>query len=187
MIDGSVMRTIEKAEQFQRDRSDSWNIPREQGLLMHQIALAGACRHIVEVGTSYGYSGLFLAAAAKANDGTLHTFERNPDKIVRSAEFFADAGLTDSVKQYNGDALDRMSELPDDIHYAFLDATKDETADYWRIIEPKLAGRCVIVVDNTSTHPEQLGEFVRMLRGRDDFSSCDVQVGHGFELAVRCG
>lgn len=187
MIDDHLLRTIEKVEHFQQDRPDSWNIPREQGLLMHQIALTGGCRQIVEVGTSYGYSGLFLAAAAKANDGLLHTFERNPDKIARSGEFFAEAGLSEYVRQYDGDALDRMSELPDGIDYAFLDATKDETDRYWRVIEPKLAKRCVIVVDNTSTHPEQLGGFVRMLRGRNDFSSCDVPVGHGFELAVRCG
>lgn len=187
MIDTKVMQTVEKVERFQQDRSDSWNIPRDQGLLMHQIARAGACRQMVEVGTSYGYSGLFLAAAAKANGGMLHTFERNPDKIALSGEFFAEAGLTDSIKQYDGDALELLANIPEGIDFAFLDATKDETDDYWRLIEPKLAARCVVVVDNTSTHPEQLGQFVRMLRDREDFSSCDVQVGHGFELAVRGG
>lgn len=187
MIDSRVMQTIEKAERFQQDRSDSWNIPRQQGLLMHQLALASGCRQLVEVGTSYGYSGLFLASAARACGGVLHTFECNGDKIARSGEFFAEAGLSDFVRQYDGDALELLAKVQDGVDFAFLDATKDETDDYWRIIEPKLARRCVVTVDNTSTHPEQLGGFVEMLRGREDFNSCDVQVGHGFELAVRPG
>ncbi len=187
MIDDGVMRVIEKMERFQQDWSDSWNIPRGQGLLMHQLALAAGCRRLVEVGTSYGYSGLFLASAARSGGGVLDTFERNPDKIAQSAEFFAEAGLSEFVNQHDGDALELLKQLDDGVDFVFLDATKDETEDYWRVIEPKLAPRCIVAVDNTSTHPEQLGGFVRMLRRLEDFSSCDVQVGHGFELAVRPG
>lgn len=187
MMDAQVMQVVEEMEDFQRDRSDAWNVPREQALVMHAVALAGRCRHLVEVGTSYGFSGLFLAAAARANGGTLHTFEKSEDKHAHARDVFARAGLADTVRLHTGDALEALAGLADGIDFAFLDATKTETRQYWGLIEGKLAPHCIIAVDNTSTHPEQLGEFVTMLRDRDDFFSCDVPAGHGFELAVRPG
>jgi predicted O-methyltransferase YrrM len=187
MIDARVMQTIEQMERFQQDRNDSWNIPREQGLLLHQVALAAGCRRLVEVGTSYGYSGLFLAAAARDTGGVLDTFDRDPDKHAAAREFFTAAGLEGVVRLRAGDALEKLAELDDGIDFAFLDATKVETDEYWRVVEPKLAARWVLAVDNTTSHAAQLGPFVEMLRGRPDLSSCDVPVGHGFELAVRPG
>jgi predicted O-methyltransferase YrrM len=181
------MQAIDRLEQFQTTREDAWNIPRDEGLILHNIVLAGRCRMLVEVGTSYGFSGLFLASAAQATGGTLHTFDIDPRKHEHAGENFRAAGLADTVELHTGDARQGLGDLSDGIDFAFLDATKEQTGEYWQCIEPKLADSCILALDNISTHPDQLGSFVEMLRGREDFTSCPVAVGNGFELAVRLG
>ncbi|MFP4055137.1 MAG: O-methyltransferase [Phycisphaerae bacterium] len=185
MINAKVMQAIDKLEAFQKDRDDSWNIPREEGLILHNIVLAGGCRLLVEVGTSYGFSGLFLGSAAQANGGRLHTFDLDPRKHEHAAKNFESAGLGDSIELHLGDARQRLAELPDGIDFAFLDATKTETAAYWDLLEGKLSERCIVTVDNVTTHPDELGGFLASLRERADFTCATVTVGNGFDLAVR--
>jgi len=185
MIDPEVMVVIDEVEQFQKSRSDSWNIPRSEGMVLHAIVLAAGCRKLVEVGTSYGFSGLFLASAARANGGVLHTFDIEPRKHEVASKHFARAGLDEVVTLHTGDAARELNVLDDGVEFAFLDAAKPETCDYWKVLEPKLAGRCLITVDNTSTHPEALAEFLELIEQREDFTTADVPIGNGFSLSVR--
>jgi predicted O-methyltransferase YrrM len=185
MIPADILKVIDQVESFQRTRDDSWNIPREEGMILHNIALAAGCRYFVEVGTSYGFSGLFLGAAARHTGGKVHTFDRDPKKHEAAREHFSQAGLAETIQLHSGDALELLGDLEPGIDFAFLDATKTETVDYWRIIEPRLAATCVITIDNISTHEKELGGFAQMLRSHEDFTSCPVHIGNGFELAVR--
>ena len=185
MIDPQVMAVIEELDAFQDTRDDAWNVPREEGLLLHALVLLAGSRELVEVGTSYGFSGLFLASAARQNGGVLHTFDIDPRKHAHAAANFAKAGLADVVRLHTGSAVAELAKLEAGVDFAFLDATKSQTFDYWRALEPKLARRCMITVDNTGTHRSELRSFVLMLRARPDFTSCDVPAGNGFELSVR--
>jgi len=187
MIDADVAAVIDEVEAFQKSRSDAWNVPREEGMILYAVAVLGGCRRIAEVGTSYGFSGLFLGAGARANGGRLDTFDINPDKHRYAAVHFRKAGLFDVVVLHTGDAAQGLDALEPGVDFAFLDATKSETLDYWRTLEPKLAPRCVIAVDNTATHSDVLAPFLDMLRTRGDFACCDIPVEHGLELAVRAG
>jgi len=185
MIPPAVMSVIDELEAFQKDHSDSWNIPREEGMILHTVAIASGCHYLVEVGTSYGFSGLFLGSAAAENGGVLHTFDRDIRKHEHAAANFHRAGLEATIRLHTGDALAELARMDKGIDWAFIDATKNQTPDYWKLLEPRLAGRCVVTVDNTGTHRRELAPFVEMLRHRGDFTCCDVPVGNGFELAVR--
>ncbi len=187
MIDASVWAVMDELEAFQQTVDNAWNVPRAEGLLLHNIALAGGCRYLVEVGTSYGFSGLFLACAARAGGGRLETFDIDPEKHRSAAKTFEKAGLSDIVTMHTGDAVENLPKLAQGVDFTFIDAAKHQTMDYWDILEPKLADRCIVTVDNISSSAEQMVAFLGMLRERADFSYCDVQVGNGFGLAVRTG
>ncbi len=187
MLDPKVLRTIDEMEAFQADRPDAWNVPRDEGFLLHGLALAAGAKRIVEVGTSYGFSGLFLASAARANGGTLETFDVDPAKHERARRAFEDAGLADVVRLHTGEATELLAKIDPGVDFAFVDATKSETFAYWRVMGPKLAPRCAVTLDNTRTHPAALADFVEMLQGRDDFTYVDLPIGHGLGLAVRRG
>jgi predicted O-methyltransferase YrrM len=186
MISPLVMTVIDELEVFQGNHSDSWNVPREEGMILHTIVVAARCRYLVEVGTSYGFSGLFLASAA-GHGGVLHTFDRDARKHEHAARNFRQARLDGAVKLYTGDARVELAHVEAGIDFAFIDATKAETSEYWKLLEPRMARRCLVAVDNTGTHRKDLAPFVQMLRTRGDFTCCDVAVGNGFELGVRAG
>ncbi len=185
MLDARVLAEIGALESYQESRSDSWNVPRGEGEVLHALALAAGAKYIVEVGTSYGFSGLFLAAAARQTGGRLHTFDRNPDKHDRARATFEQAGLADVVTLHTGDARVLLGAMEEGVDFLFLDATKSETFEYWRAVEGKLARRCVVALDNTMNMAASLADFVAMLRGREDFHTCDIPAYHGLGVAVR--
>lgn len=185
MIDQTIAGVIDELERFQEGRGDSWNVPRDEGMMLHVLALACGARRLVEVGTSYGFSGLFLGAAAAANGGMLHTFDRNEAKHEHARAMFRQAGLADAIKLYTGDALERLAELPSGLDFLFLDATKSETHAYWDILAAKLARRCVVTVDNTADMAAEMKRFVDYLHSLDEFSVCHIPCSHGLEVAVR--
>jgi len=185
MLDAKVLGTIDELEAFQEARPDSWNVPRDEGMILHALALGAGAKQIAEVGTSYGFSGLFLAAAAKQNAGRLHTFEKNEAKHEHARKMFDKAGLADAITLYTGDARKRLVELPDGIDFLFLDATKAETQEYWDAVTNKLARQCTVTVDNTENLAAQMADFVEFLHALDDFHVCHIPCPHGLELAVR--
>jgi predicted O-methyltransferase YrrM len=185
MLDEKVLAEVDALESFQATRSDSWNVPRGEGEILHALALACGARYVVEVGTSYGFSGLFLAAAARAAGGRLHTFERNGEKHDLARAAFERAGLADVVTLHTGDARELLGGLEGGVDFLFLDATKSETFDYWQAVEDKLAPRCVVTLDNTANLAGQMKPFMDYLHGRSDFHVCDIPAYHGLGVAVR--
>src|SRR5690349_10580969 len=85
-------------------RYDAWQIPRLEGDLLYHIALSMRAKTIVEVGTSYGFSGLFWAKALKQTGGQLHTIDRDPKKYESSRQTFTRAGVDQIVNNYLGEA-----------------------------------------------------------------------------------
>lgn len=185
MIESKVAETISRVEAFQEGRSDAWNVPREEGMVLHEIVLASGYRNLVEIGTSYGFSGLFLASAARANGGRLHTFDVDPAKVETARKHFSEAGLDDVIDVHEGHAAELLGDVDGAFDFAFIDAAKDQTMDYWRALEPRMSRRCSVTVDNIDSEAEQMVEFLALLRGRNDMTSCPVLVGNGFEWAVR--
>lgn len=187
MIDARVMKVIDELEAFQETVDNAWNVPRDEGLLLHALVLAANCRTMVEVGTSYGFSGLFLGAAARQLGGRLHTFEIDQAKFDSAQATFAKAGLNDVITQHFGDARHELNKLAGSIDFAFLDATKEETTEYYERIADRLARRCLIVIDNITMKAPSLRGLRQKLIDWPEWTYCDVDVGNGFGLAVRTG
>ncbi len=185
----SVQAVIDRVDRLRDEVDDHWQIPRDEALVLTQLVGIGRCVSICEIGTSYGFSTLHLAAAAQRNGGHVHTIDQDPKKVAAATQNLRDAGLLDVVTLHPGDAREILAsirpELPFD--FAFIDATKEQSDAYLDAIWPKLAARCILVTDNTTTHADELAAFVGRLRSLPGFVSCGVTVGNGFELTVRLG
>ena len=72
---------IDELDALGKQRDDAWQIPRVEGELLHHIALSAGARTVVEIGTSYGFSGLFWVAALRKTGGRLHTIEGNTGQM----------------------------------------------------------------------------------------------------------
>lgn len=187
-IQSQILKLIDELQGLRTTRDDHWQIPREEGEVLFQIALASNARKIVELGTSYGFSGLFWAAALQKTGGTLHTIDNDPKKYASSKETFRRAGLEKTVVNHLGDAADVAPTISGPIDIAFIDASgKKETRKYFNLIWPNVRAGGSVMVDNATTHRTELAGFVAYVRSRADAASTEVPIGNGFEWTIKLG
>jgi caffeoyl-CoA O-methyltransferase len=125
-------------------------VDRDSGRVL--AALAAGRRRIVEVGTAIGYSTLWLALGQPA-DGTIVTIDPDTDRTNRARRWWTAAGISASrIVQVSAKALDafaaRDGDLAGPFDFAFVDALKDEYADYVEAIVPRLTPGALLVADN---------------------------------------
>jgi predicted O-methyltransferase YrrM len=103
-------------------------------------------QQVLEVGTAIGYSTLHMAE--QLGRGKIVTIERDPARVRQATDFLTRAGVADRVEIVEADAMQAIEELPGPFDLLFLDASKDEYAEYLRKAEPKASERALLVVDN---------------------------------------
>ena len=81
-INSQLLKQIDELDALRNSRDDHWQIPRVEGDLLYHIALSANAKLIVEIGTSYGFSGLHWAAALRHTDGKLHTIDVSEKKFL---------------------------------------------------------------------------------------------------------
>jgi predicted O-methyltransferase YrrM len=118
----------------------------ETGRFLAALARALDPAQVLEVGTAIGYSTLHIAEALPT--GKVVTIERDPERAAQARDFLGRAGVADKVEIVEADAMQAIAELPGPFDLIFLDASKDQYADYLRLAEPKAADRAALVVDN---------------------------------------
>ncbi|NLR98249.1 O-methyltransferase [Rhizobium sp. P38BS-XIX] len=137
-------------------------ISRETGALLYMLARSTAARTIVEFGTSFGISALYLSAALRDNGGgRLITTEFEPSKVAKARANLTAGGLIDLVEIREGDALQTLSrDLPQSIDLLLLDGAKALYPDILKLVEGHLRPGALVVADNADFCPEYL-EWVR--------------------------
>ena len=179
------MECIERLERFMGTVTDANPVPREAGVFMHALILATGAKRAVEIGTSYGYSGLWIASALAENGGRLTTIDHDPRKTESARVTFESAGLDSCIALRTGRALEVLRTVDGPIDFVLNDADKENCIKYVDQLAEKLSDRAVVLTDNTLTHPEQLADFLAWIRGRPDFCSAHVPIGNGMELSIR--
>ena len=187
MFCDSIQAVIDRVDRLRTQVDDHWQIPIDEARVLAQLVSIGRCVSICEIGTSYGFSTLHLAAAASKHDGHVETVDQDPKKTAAASSNLRDAGLDHVVTIHQGDAREILTSIQprSPFDFVFIDATKEQSDAYLDAVLPKLAPRCILVTDNTTTHAQELAGFVKRLRSLPGFTSCAVSVGNGFELSVR--
>ncbi|MCE7795971.1 class I SAM-dependent methyltransferase [Sphingobium sufflavum] len=156
----------------------------ETGRLINIIARAFDKPNILEIGTSYGYSGIWLAHAARESGGRLTTLELQDYKAAYAREQSEKAGLADYVDFQVGDALALIDALPHGIDFVLLDLWKDLYTPCLDAFYPKLNPGAIIVADNIN-RPGGPGieAYLKALRTKKGISSLLLPVGTGIEVS----
>ncbi len=184
-MNARVAGVIVELERFITAAGDAMAVPREAGAFMHSMILACGAKRGLEIGTGYGYSGLWIASALMENGGTLTTIDYEQRKSEVARQQFAKAHLADCVDLRIGTALDVLAAAEGSFDFVLNDADKENCRRYVELVADSLSDRAVVLTDNTTTHASQLVSFVAWIRERDDFYSCEVPVGNGMELSVK--
>lgn len=178
---------IERLERYMATVTDANPVPREAGAFMHALILATGAKRAVEIGTSYGYSGLWIASALAENGGQLITIDLDPRKTVSARMTFESAGLDSCITLRTGGALDVLPTINAPIDFVLNDADKENCIKYVDLLLEHLSDRAIVLTDNTLTHPKQLADFLAWIRGRPDFCSAHVPIGNGMEMSIKHG
>jgi predicted O-methyltransferase YrrM len=153
-------------------------------LLTMTVRMVGA-RRIVEIGTSNGYSAIWLGDAAADTDGAVVSID--PEPLDEAAANLATAGVSDRVELVQGDGGRYLADLPDgSVDLLFIDSERTEYAGWWphpvRVLRP--GG--VLAIDNVlAPSPEELTEFIGLVAADDRMVGTTVEVGKGLHLAWR--
>lgn len=187
MFPPKIQRVIDQVDRLRTTVDDHWQIPRDEAALLAQLVRLGRSVSILEIGASYGFSTLHLAAAALENGGHVHTLEQDPKKVAATTKHLDEAGLIGVTTIYPGDARATLKTMKPGapFDFVFIDAQKSQSFEYLEALWPLLAPTATLVTDNTTTHADELAPFVAHLRSQPQVVSCQVPVGNGFELTIR--
>ena len=162
------------------------NITPDTGEFLSVLVRFGAARRVLEIGTSNGYSTLWLAEAAATIDGHVTTLEYAEDKVAMAQATFARSGLAERITLVHGDAGQWLAEAAAGcIVLLFLDSDREQYAGWWPQLRRVLRPGGLLVVDNATSHAEQMEPLRALLAADADFSTGLVPVGNGELLAVR--
>nr|WP_237438270.1 class I SAM-dependent methyltransferase [Alteraurantiacibacter buctensis] len=161
-------------------------IGEEVARVLQSLIIARGAKHLVEVGTSYGFSTLFLAAAACEVGGHLVTFELDAEKQAHAREQITKAGLGEYVTWQCGDAVELLAEVEEGIDFVLIDLWKDLYVPCLEILHPKLAQGAIVAADNI-LRPESAradAEAYRAaVRAKPDLQTILLPIGSGIELS----
>lgn len=162
------------------------NITRDTGELLNLLVRATQAQRVLEIGTSNGYSTLWLAEAAAAIGGQVWTIEYADDKLALARANFAQAGLDQHISQCAGDAGRLLAATADAAYdLVFLDAERQHYADWWPDLRRVLRPGGLLVVDNALSHAAEIAPLTALIAAAADFTHCLVAVGNGELLATR--
>jgi predicted O-methyltransferase YrrM len=153
-------------------------VPPATGKFLAQIAAIAPEGTYLEIGTSGGYSGLWLALACREVGRKLTTFEMDEGKIRLAKETFRSAGVEDVVDLVEGDARDRLGDFKN-VAFCFLDAEKAHYADCYELVVPNMVRGGLLIADNVLSHQRVLGKMVRRTLRDGRVDAMIVPIGSG--------
>lgn len=180
----STKRLLDELEHFSKTHDGYYNISADTGKFFYILVLISKAKNVLEVGTSNGYSAIWLGEAAKHNKGKITTIEISEHKVKMAAENFKRANLS-NIKIVHGDALKEIPKLKGKFDFLFLDAVKEDYINYFKLAYPKLAKNAVIVADNAIMFEKYMKDYLHYARNHKNLRSVLVPIGSGVEFSLK--
>ncbi len=173
--------------ELEKTQKDFWNVPRKTGVLMNSFIKMMNIQNALEIGTSNGYSGIWLAKALKKTGGRLTTIEFYEKRQSIAKENFKICGVDDIVRPIQGSACEVLASFDENekFDFVFIDACKKEYVKYFEMIKPHLTPKALIVADNIISHAAKVQDFIDAVDADDEFQYEILEVPGGILVAYR--
>jgi caffeoyl-CoA O-methyltransferase len=162
----------EKVKKFLAEHAGQWydlNISSSDGQVLHDIIVKGNYKSALEIGTSTGHSGIWIAWALSKTGGKLITIEYDEGRHKTALQNFREAGLSEYIDARLGNAHDIVKELKGPFDFVFSDADKDWYKNYFIEIDPKLKTGGCYTTHNISERGMGRGGYGRGDNGSGDY------------------
>jgi predicted O-methyltransferase YrrM len=150
-------------DMYRTQRGGMMNVPPEDGLLLRVLTEAANAKHVVEIGTSNGYSAIWFCLALRATGGKLTTYEIDAKRAALARENFKRAGVGDIVTLVEGDAHKEVAKLKEAIDIVLLDADKEGYADHLKKLLPLVRPGGLILAHNTTNSGPQMKDYIQAI------------------------
>ncbi len=188
----AILQRMQHLEEIDRkDREDGTprpqrlrQIPPETGKFLALLAAGSPDGAWLEIGTSAGYSTMWLALACEEYHRRLTTFEIMPEKAALARETLTLTGIDKVVELVEGDAREKLRGYPE-VAFCFLDAEKEFYSDCYEAVIPNLVPGGIFAADNAISHGESLQPMLHRTRMDERVDSLIVPIGKGVLVCRR--
>jgi predicted O-methyltransferase YrrM len=168
----------------------NWCVPPQEGKLLYLLASLLQAKQILEVGTSIGYSTLWLGLCVTETGGQIETIDASVERLSQATNHFEAAGLENIVQPHLGDACSILQTLLDQgrrYDLMFIDARKSEYREYLRFAESLVSSGGLLVADNTQSHRNQMLDFLEVVSTSPLWDVTELETENGILIGRRQG
>jgi predicted O-methyltransferase YrrM len=178
-----------KVRRFLEKNRGGWhdlNVPWVDGQILHDLVLKNRATRALEIGTSTGHSGVWIAWALAKTGGRLTTIEIDPSRHAEALRNFEEAGVAGLVDARLADAHELVKQLPGPFDFVFSDADKGWYLQYFKDLDPKLAvGGCFTAHNVLRSGGGGAGRFLDYVKALPNYRTT-VETGSGEGISVSC-
>ena len=162
-----------------------WNISRVTGEFLYTFIKEANCKNVLEIGTSNGYSGIWLGKALEKTGGHLTTIEFWEKRFSIAQKNFETCKISDRITILQGSACDVLKNFSKDfkIDFAFIDANKKEYIKYFELLDPHLVLGGFIACDNVLSHKEKVKPFIDTINNLSNYENVILNLPAGLSFA----
>ena len=183
-IAAELLAASREHDAAQDDRLNRYrNLEPESAEMLAVLVRATRPRTILELGTSNGYSTIWLADAAAETGAQLTSVEIDPERTAQAREQLERAGLQADLRVQDAGELLRESE-DDTWGFVFLDAERPAYAGYWPDLVRTLEPGGLLAIDNVLSHAEQVEKVTALIEAEPGVTTALVPIGAGVRLVV---
>lgn len=168
-------KTASVCTELEKTIQDFWNVDRDSANFLNMTIKMINAKSALEIGTSNGYSGIWIARALKETGGKLTTIEYWDKRSLLAIENFKKAGVNDIITTLTGDAIDILREMKKEneqkFDFIFVDANKAEYIEYFSSFDSMLLDGGVIISDNILSHYKKTKNYVETLMNHPNYQS----------------
>jgi len=175
---------------LEKTQHDFWNLDRYCANFLNMLIKINNSKNVLEIGTSNGYSGIWILKALEETKGkftTIEFWEKRQSVARKNFEICSNIKAEAKI----GQALVVLEDIVDEIQknkrekydFIFIDANKREYIKYFEFVDKIITNNGVIVADNILSHYEKVEDYVNLLFSRSDYQSQILDMGAGMMIS----
>jgi caffeoyl-CoA O-methyltransferase len=165
-----------------------WSVPRKDGEFLHLLVKATRSRNILEIGTSHGFSAIWIGLGLEETGGKLTTIEIDRKRFDLARRHINEAGLSHRITCIRSDAHVEVDKLEGPFDFVFMDADKEGQMDYFKKLHPqKLVPGGILLAHNAIQQASSMRDYLEMIRKHPDFDTVTLSLtmDDGFCVSYR--
>ena len=186
-------KTEEILSELEKTQKDFWNLDRECANFLNTLIQINNSKSVLEIGTSNGYSGIWILKALERTKGKLTTIEFWEKRQSIARKNFEICCPNVQAEAKIGSAIVILEDIKDEIQnkkrdkfdFVFIDANKKEYIEYFKIIDTIITDNAVIVADNILSHYEKTKEYIQELFNNNNYQSQIIDIGAGMMISKK--